>query len=686
VTVSHLRFSVDILRRLGEELNPHLGQGVLELVKNAYDADARNCSIELSNVYKAGGEVTITDDGIGMDEGGILNGWLMLGQSKKADGRVTGLGRRPVGNKGLGRLAALRMGHVASLRTVPAEAADKGFSIDIDWQAFTNAVIVEEVPLTIEPFTPEAESSHGTVVTLRQLRAPVTRSEVKRLARDLILLADPFTNLAGFKPNLIAPEYKDLERLVAERYFDQAEFHLKAELDEAGKASASVADYRGNVLFVADHEELSSGNDHPPYGAPRAQLDLWVFILDAQTFSSRTIALKDVRSWLAEFGGVHLYERDIRVLPYGSPGHDWLNLNLRRAQSPELRPSTNTSIGRVAILGESDQLLQKTDRGGFVENAPFEELKRFATDALEWMARRRLEQRNEERRQQRASASQQARKSSDAVSAAVAGLPQEHRGALQRVFDEYRRTQEKETRALREEIQLYRTLCTAGIAAGVFAHEANKGLVNIGRKARSLEKAVKEKLGHRFTGDLEEAFQLLIGAASSVRAFGNVTLGLLEHEKRRRARISLNTTVRNTVKLFKSHLERRRVEVDIALDVEDAFLFTSEAALESILVNLLTNSLEALRKAPAKERRVRIETQSVDSRVRLRFLDNGAGIDGISLKDMWLPGQSTTSGGAGLGLTIVRDSVADLGGRVEALPRGEMGGAEFVVDLPRLLD
>jgi hypothetical protein len=36
----HLRFAADVLRRLGEELNPSPEQGMLELVRNAYDADA----------------------------------------------------------------------------------------------------------------------------------------------------------------------------------------------------------------------------------------------------------------------------------------------------------------------------------------------------------------------------------------------------------------------------------------------------------------------------------------------------------------------------------------------------------------------------------------------------------------------------------------------------------------------
>src|SRR5881394_1538989 len=60
------RFSTALLRRLGEELNPSLERGLIELVKNAYDADATECTIELQDVDEPGGEVTVSDNGCGM--------------------------------------------------------------------------------------------------------------------------------------------------------------------------------------------------------------------------------------------------------------------------------------------------------------------------------------------------------------------------------------------------------------------------------------------------------------------------------------------------------------------------------------------------------------------------------------------------------------------------------------------
>ena len=114
------RFAPDILRRLGEELNPSLEHGVIELVKNARDADARNCTVRLSRVTTAGGAIQVTDDGDGMTADELVDGFLLLGRSPKVGRGRTRRGRVLAGSKGLGRLAALRAG------TVPRSERDRG--------------------------------------------------------------------------------------------------------------------------------------------------------------------------------------------------------------------------------------------------------------------------------------------------------------------------------------------------------------------------------------------------------------------------------------------------------------------------------------------------------------------------------------------------------------------------------
>ena len=145
-----IRFVTDILRRLGEELNPSPDKGIIELVKNAYDADARTCTIELIHTDQPGGSVQVVDDGDGMDADEIKNGWLVIGRSEKSSRQRTRLGRVPAGSKGLGRLAALRMGSAALLTTHPGAEKTTRYDLLIDWKDFENVEHVDEVELRIE--------------------------------------------------------------------------------------------------------------------------------------------------------------------------------------------------------------------------------------------------------------------------------------------------------------------------------------------------------------------------------------------------------------------------------------------------------------------------------------------------------------------------------------------------------
>lgn len=146
----HIRFAPDILRRLGEELNPNPDRGILELAKNAYDANAITCTITLSNTDKPGGAITIRDDGDGMDADDIVSGWLVLGSSTKSAKKKTRLTRTPSGSKGLGRLAALRLGTRAMLTTRPRDEPKKEHNLLIDWTDFEKVEFVEEVDLSID--------------------------------------------------------------------------------------------------------------------------------------------------------------------------------------------------------------------------------------------------------------------------------------------------------------------------------------------------------------------------------------------------------------------------------------------------------------------------------------------------------------------------------------------------------
>lgn len=679
----HLRFSPDILKRLGEELVPQPDQGIIELVRNSYDADATACRLELRNVEELGGSITLSDNGQGMDRESIHNGWLVLGRSTKNERQVTSLGRLPVGQKGLGRLAALRMGSQTTLVTRPA-GANIEYRLHIDWHQYDTAKVVEDVALEIEERP--AQQGPGTVIELSDLSIKLGRRETQRLARSLILLADPFDDASGFHPELVSPSFKDLEDRVRNAYFGESEYRLIATLDENGLAHAKVLDSLGKVLWEGNHTDIAKSGK-AAYNTASASFNLWVFILDSQKFSNRVASLTEVKEWLEVVGGVHLYHRGLRSHPYGDAGHDWIEMNLARVRSPELRPSTNTSIGRVVVPDPDGRLSEKTDRSGFIENEAFCELRLFVMDALEWMSDSRMRERENRRQRDRMDAPKKIEQARNSVAEAVKQVPEHNRPAIERAMLTLENARDQQAQSIREDLLLYRTLATVGTTIAVFAHEAAKPVGQIEKMAKSIESRAKKELGDRYEALLGKPVSVVVRSAHALQSFAALPLKMLKREKRRIGEVNVHGVIGDVLDLFEPFLTDAKVcaRREFA-DDKAPVIWGSSAALESILSNLITNAVNAFntQDATSEVRTLVIRTEVQDKRLILSVLDNGPGIKVLTMEEIWLPGRTTVPGGTGLGLTIVRDAVADLGGNAHAIARGQLGGAEVLVELPIL--
>jgi len=671
----HMKVSTGILARLGEELTPDPDQGIMELVRNAYDADATECRIEILG-EQGKTSVIISDNGVGMDVSGIDLGWLVLGKSKKAEHRLTPKGRVAVGDKGLGRLAALRMGKEALLVTRPANQPGTQYEIMLDWPKFDAADFLEDVDLDIQ--SSKTTKGPGTEIFVTEIGNSLSRKDIERLARHILLMADPFDDSLGFRPTLIAPAFTDLEKKVQNAYFDDAEYHLVASLNDKFLASASVLDWKGNIVWHTD-------NLGGEYKAPPTSFDLWVFLLRAKTFSTRNATVSEAREWLKVVGGVHLYHRQLRVRPYGDAGHDWLEMNLSRAKSPEERPSTNTSIGRIVVKDLDSVLMQKTDRMGFVENEAFHELKRFAKDSLDWMARMRLKDAETRRETDKQNANKEVTKGKDRITEFIdKEVASDKQEVLKQAFEQFEKALERQTKTLREDLQLYRSLATAGTTSAVFAHEATKPATQIEKLSSLIRRRGTKEFGEPFVRILSPPLELISKSAQSLRSFASLPLFLLKREKRRAEIVDIHKILSDILTLFGTFLSDSKVVIETDFVDETAKIRGSVALAEAIFANIITNAINAFKVngARVRGRKILITTSKSGPRLVVRFLDNGLGIRDIDIAEIWLPGRTTFSDGTGFGLTIVRDAAQDLGGKVHAIACGELGGAEFIVEFP----
>ena len=75
------------------------------------------------------------------------------------------------------------------------------------------------------------------------------------------------------------------------------------------------------------------------------------------------------KTYLRENGGVRVFREGLRVYDYGEPENDWLDLNLRRVNQPTKKISNNIILGAIYLeRQQSSDLIEKTNREGFVEN------------------------------------------------------------------------------------------------------------------------------------------------------------------------------------------------------------------------------------------------------------------------------------------------------------------------------
>ncbi|MGF6351031.1 two-component system C4-dicarboxylate transport sensor histidine kinase DctB [Variovorax sp. W2I14] len=123
--------------------------------------------------------------------------------------------------------------------------------------------------------------------------------------------------------------------------------------------------------------------------------------------------------------------------------------------------------------------------------------------------------------------------------------------------------------------------------------------------------------------------------------------------------------------------------IAIEADVQPASLsvMAEEAALGSVLVNLMRNAIDAMQDSPS--RTLRIEARPREGRVILRVSDTGPGIPPDILPRLFEPFVTSKPAGTGLGLGLVISAqlVRAMDGTLRAANQPE-GGASFVVDLP----
>jgi signal transduction histidine kinase len=126
-------------------------------------------------------------------------------------------------------------------------------------------------------------------------------------------------------------------------------------------------------------------------------------------------------------------------------------------------------------------------------------------------------------------------------------------------------------------------------------------------------------------------------------------------------------------------LQEAGVQVEVSAPDQSAELLADPVQLELALLNLISNSVDAM----ASGGKLTVRLSRVDDRLRLEVEDTGTGIPpelAPHIFDPWVTTKEQGKG-SGLGLSIARQVVASHGGTIR-VDNGPGKGALFTIDLP----
>lgn len=119
--------------------------------------------------------------------------------------------------------------------------------------------------------------------------------------------------------------------------------------------------------------------------------------------------------------------------------------------------------------------------------------------------------------------------------------------------------------------------------------------------------------------------------------------------------------------LSKTDYEKKGIVITTSIEPDAEFCHTDPRALQQVLLNLFTNSVDACEARPGP--RISIAVSKSSGVIRMRISDNGCGMTEEQHRNMFKPFYTTKSGGTGLGLVIAKKMLAKMDSSIEVTSR-----------------
>jgi len=667
-----------IISLLGDELISDESVAVVELVKNAYDADATIVSV----VFDANdpNNLTISDDGIGMTLETVKSGWFEPGTVLKKRKERSPAKRLYLGAKGIGRFAAARLGETLLMRTKKRNQSE-GVEVLLDWGRFDDESYLDEISLDYEIGSID-DLKHGTILEISNLHARKhwIEEDFRSLHNRLSRLISPFetdadqTEATNFAINLSIPGYPELTgRVQPHELTNKPKYRLVGDLSTDGLFDGEL-EFDGKKIKDFSSRKLGNKDETVPCGPFEVEIRAWdrdrpglsPFMLQFDQ------SLTGIRKILNEYCGVSIYRDGFRVYPYGEPGTDWLSLDTRSRQTPTRRLANNQIVAAVRISRhENPNLVDRTTREGLVHNHEYNALRTWFVRILDLLESERYAARpREETKPEELSTLYEPFDISEVVAEADKQLGKAH------PVSKMVRQKDTDIREGVRRLQNHysRVLLAAGLGqlVDLVVHEIGAPLGRASRDVGYLEKqlvgkfginALDKLLGNGAHKQLEDTF---IKIKAWLEQIGSLREKLIPKTAGRRGRASsfvIQEEISDNLSLFAALIAKQKIACKLRSPKESIVVHMSRSNLGQIIANLLDNSIYWLTRhhGDGKGGRIDIQVTTLKHGFRIRFSDDGPGVAEEDVELIFDQEFSRKPNGMGLGLFIARQVIDPYG-------------------------
>ncbi|HCE7942339.1 ATP-binding protein [Pseudomonas aeruginosa] len=380
----------------------------------------------LENAFFVANRILIKDQGCGMATATLSGSYLTVGtpgrlieKDAALDGLLAGRDRLhykgdskvPLGEKGIGRLSAMRLGHYVRVKTKLAGERFWNY-LDLDWgPAFADSDL-DAADLDFEPYQKKCDhdqiEEHGTSIIIRNLQSDWTDEKIGGIVySDLSKLADPFKSILANKFIALSFQGKNVSIPILDREplkAADAVCEARLEYDEDNEPCLVVnVNYKRHSRertdrIVGDHlratvrEEPRSSSKKKSVAlvdgevVARALKNLGPWEMKFHWFNRGRLMREQndlwsssVRPFLNHWGGGFLVYRDgFRVYPYGERSDDWLDLDRKALAASAYKLNRAQMVGYLRISSIANPRLQdQTNREGFRDSYDKEALRRL---------------------------------------------------------------------------------------------------------------------------------------------------------------------------------------------------------------------------------------------------------------------------------------------------------------------